>query len=98
MKIVVIGGTGLIGSKAVPARTATRSSPPRPIPASTPSPARASRGLYQRLLGPGTLCQGDGGYEWGDRPPEGVDVDYAPDSRHSSGNRTVSDSTTWRWH
>ena len=38
--------------------------------------------LLGRLLGrpaseSGTLCQGDGGYEWGDRPPEGVDVDYA---------------------
>ena len=46
MKIVVIGGTGLIGSKTVailPARAATRSSPPGLIAASTPLPARGSK-------------------------------------------------------
>jgi uncharacterized protein YbjT (DUF2867 family) len=45
MKIVVIGGTGLIGSKtvAIRVRAATRSSPHRPVAASTPSPARASK-------------------------------------------------------
>ena len=45
MKIVVIGGTGLIGSKLVDephARTVTTPCPRRPTPASTPSPARAS--------------------------------------------------------
>ena len=45
MKIVVIGGTGLIGSKLVDqarASTGTRRSPRRPTRASTRSPARAS--------------------------------------------------------
>src|SRR6516165_899649 len=45
MKIVVIGGTGLIGSKtvAICAKRVTRSSPARPKAASTPSPARGSK-------------------------------------------------------
>ena len=45
MKIVVIGGTGLIGSKtvAILLRAATKSSPPRPTAASTRSPARGSK-------------------------------------------------------
>ena len=50
MKIVVISGTGLIGSKTVAiARAVTRSWPPRPEAVSTPSPARGSR----RTLTPG---------------------------------------------
>jgi hypothetical protein len=45
MKIVVIGGSGLIGSKtvAILRRTATRSLPPRPKAASTPSPVKGSK-------------------------------------------------------
>ena len=42
MKIVMIGGTGLIGTKtvAILRQVGQRSSPPRQIPASTPSPAK----------------------------------------------------------
>jgi uncharacterized protein YbjT (DUF2867 family) len=45
MKIVVIGGTGLIGSKtvAILRQGATKSSPPRLRAVSTPSPARGSK-------------------------------------------------------
>ena len=44
MKIVIIGGTGLIGSRPPPfcALRGTRSLPHRPRPASTASPARGS--------------------------------------------------------
>ena len=45
MKIVVIGGTGLIGSKtvAILRQGGHESSPPRPTAASTPSPVRGSK-------------------------------------------------------
>jgi hypothetical protein len=45
MKIVVIGGTSLIGSKtvAILSQGGTMSSPARPKAASTPSAARSSR-------------------------------------------------------
>ena len=45
MRIVVIGGTGLIGSKTVAMlrQGGHEVVPPRPIAASTPSPARASK-------------------------------------------------------
>jgi len=45
MKIVVIGGTGLIGSKTVPIlrQDGHEVVAASPIPASTPSPVRASK-------------------------------------------------------